>query len=223
MSQPTGLRARATQEGRTGASAWAFVPRVLQRIEAVAGEVPHRCYKDPQIFPSFQNHTQMPTVGQTLRPNCGPHGGHRVSQEGSKISRADRRSHVQGGEGQSTEYPQAGETSSIEHRLHEVMNCLASARKEKQLRPQQREAAAGAGPSQWVGEPHTSLERLPVASWGKPPGAFNSELWSHLPFRRTAPPAAAWSQAGLPQQAAEPRSWARSSGGRKHAQIQARG
>ena len=90
----------------------------------------------------------MPIVGQTLRPNCGPHGGHWVSQEGSKISRVDGRSHVQGGEGHGTEYPQAGETLGIKHRLHEVMNCLARARKQKQLRPQRSKAAAGAGRNQ---------------------------------------------------------------------------
>ena len=74
-----------------------------------------------------------------------------------------------------------------------------------------------------MGKPHASLERLPIAHWGKPLGAFNSELRSHPPFGRTAPPAAAWSQAGLPQQATEPRSWAVSGGGRTHAQIQGTG
>lgn len=87
--------------------------------------------------------------------NCGPDSEAQLwatqrtpSQEGLKISRIDGRSHVQGGEGQGTEYPQAGETAGIEHRLHEMMNCLARARKQKQLRPQRGTAAAGAGRSQ---------------------------------------------------------------------------
>lgn len=133
-------------------SSWASEQRPFRRAKLEPqpgrrrGKSPSRCYKDPQIFLSFQNHMLMPTVSQTLRPNCGPHGGHGVSQEGSKISRVDRRSHIHvGGQRQSTpkqEKHQASSTGSMKWWT------AWHARKQKQLRPQQSKAAAGAGRGQ---------------------------------------------------------------------------